>query len=72
MFSQNGAISHDRQLQFFLIKEQSSEFFILHIQFFFFLTSGIAMGENAMASWIWGMAMAPFVARGNPLMDPPF
>ena len=71
MFSQNGAISHEGQLQLFLIKEQSSEFFILHVHIIF-LASGIAMGENAMASWIWGMAMAPFVARGNPLMDPPF
>ena len=39
----------------------SSEF----LDFLFFLASGIAMGENAMASWTWGNGNGPFCGKGE-------
>ena len=56
---------------YFPIKSQSSGLLqrqsIASSEFlrFFLFSSGIAMGENAMASWIWGNGNGPFCGKGE-------
>ena len=71
MFSQNGAISHDRQLQFFLAKEQSSELFILHAHINFF-SKWHCHGGECHGLMDMGDGNGPFCGKGESPNGSPF